>query len=45
MATVTLEALQNELVRDILNIDDMSVLKKIKSVLRREERKALFRPE
>lgn len=39
MATVTLEALQNELVRDILNIDDMSVLKKIKNVLRREERK------
>lgn len=38
--TVSLEAVQTELIRDILNVDDILVLEKIRKVLRREEKKA-----
>lgn len=39
MATLTLETLQNELIREVLNVNDINVLKKVKNLLRREERK------
>lgn len=40
MTALSLETLQNELIRDVLRIDDMNVLKKVRNLLRREERKA-----
>ena len=40
MATLTLESLQNELIRDVLRVDNIDVLKKLRSLLHREERKA-----
>lgn len=40
MSAVSLESLQNEVIRDVLNINDVNVLKKVKDLLRREERKA-----
>lgn len=40
MATLTLETLQNELIREVLNVNDINVLKKVKNLLRREERKS-----
>lgn len=40
MATLTLESLQNELIRDVLRVDDIDVLKKLRNLLHREERKA-----
>lgn len=39
MATLTLESLQNELIRDVLRVDNMDILKKGRNLLRREERK------
>ncbi len=39
MATLTLESLQNELIRDVLRVNNIDVLKKLRSLLRREERK------
>lgn len=39
MATLTLESLQNELIRDVLRVDNMDILKKVRNLLRREERK------
>ena len=39
MATLTLESLQNELIRDVLRVDNIDVLKKLRNLLRREERK------
>mgnify|MGYP001777299426 CR=1 FL=1 len=39
MATSTLESLQNELIRDVLRVDNMDILKKVRNLLRREERK------
>ena len=38
--TMSLEAVQTELIRDILNVDDIHILEKLKSMLRREEKKA-----
>lgn len=38
--TMTLEAIQTELIRDILNISDIHILEKLRNVLHREERKA-----
>ena len=35
-----LEAVQMELIRDILNVDDVLVLEKIRKMLRREDKKA-----
>lgn len=40
MATLTLESLQNELIRDVLRVDNVDLLKKLRNLLRREERKA-----
>lgn len=40
MATLTLETLQNELILEVLNVNDINVLKKVKNLLRREERKS-----
>ena len=40
MTALSLEMMQNELIRDVLRIDDMGVLKKVRNLLRREERKA-----
>ena len=37
---MSLEAVQTELIRDILNVDDVLVLEKIRKMLRREEKKA-----
>ena len=37
---MSLEAVQTELIRDILNINDVLVLEKIRKMLRREEKKA-----
>ena len=37
---MSLEAVQTELIREILNVSDVLVLEKIKRMLRREERKA-----
>ena len=37
---MSLEAVQTELIRDILNIIDVLVLEKIRKMLRREEKKA-----
>ena len=39
MSAVSLETLQNEVIRDVLNINDINVLKKVKNLLKREERK------
>ena len=39
MTTTTLESLQNEVIRDVLNVSDVHILKKLKNFLRREERK------
>lgn len=39
MSAVSLETLQNEVIRDVLNINDVNVLKKVKNLLRKEERK------
>ena len=39
MSAVLLETLQNEVIRDVLNINDINVLKKVKNLLKREERK------
>ncbi|MDM8207081.1 hypothetical protein QUW17_04200 [Bacteroides gallinaceum] len=36
MGTVALEALQNEVIREVLNVRDISVLKKVKKMLLRE---------
>ena len=38
--TMSLEAVQTELIRDILNVSDIHILEKLKSVLRREANKA-----
>lgn len=40
MSTTTLEAMQNEVIREILNIDNLHVLEKVKKMLRRSEQKA-----
>lgn len=45
MATLTLESLQNELIRDVLRVDNMDILKKVRNLLRREERKTTGYPE
>ena len=37
---MSLEAVQTELIRDILNINDVLVLEKVRELLRREEKKA-----
>lgn len=37
---MSLEAVQTELIRDILNVDDVLILEKIRKMLRREEKKA-----
>ena len=37
---MSLEAVQTELIRDILNINDVLVLEKVRKMLRREEKKA-----
>ena len=37
---MSLEAVQTELIRDILNINDVLLLEKIRKMLRREEKKA-----
>ena len=37
---MSLEAVQTELIREILNVSDVLVLEKIKRMLRREETKA-----
>ena len=37
---MSLEAVQTELIRDILNINDVLVLEKVRKLLRREEKKA-----
>ena len=39
MTTTTLESLQNEVIRDVLNVRDVHILKKLKNFLRCEERK------
>ena len=39
MTTTTLESLQNEVIRDVLNVSDVHILKKLKNFLRCEERK------
>ena len=38
--TMSLEAVQTELIRDILNVSDIHILEKLKFMLRREEKKA-----
>ena len=35
---MSLEAVQTELIRDILNIDDILILEKVRKMLRREEK-------
>lgn len=40
MSTMTLEAMQNELMREILNIDDLHLLEKIKKMIHRNDQKA-----
>ena len=37
---MSLEAVQTELIRDILNVSDVLLLEKIRKMLRREEEKA-----
>ena len=37
---MTLESMQNEVIREILNIDNLHVLEKVKKMLRREGQKA-----
>ena len=37
---MSLEAVQTELIRDILNVNDVLVLEKVRKLLRREEKKA-----
>ena len=37
---MSLEAVQTELIRDILNVSDVLILEKIRRMLRREEKKA-----
>lgn len=37
---MTLETMQNEVIRDILNIDNLHVLEKVKKMLHREGQKA-----
>ena len=37
---MSLEAVQTELIRDILNVNDVLLLEKIRKMLRREEKKA-----
>ena len=37
---MSLDALQTELIRDILNVNDVLLLEKIRKMLRREEKKA-----
>lgn len=39
MSAVSLETLQNEVIRDVLNINDINILKKVKNLLQKEERK------
>lgn len=39
MTTTTLESLQNEVIRDVLNVSDVHILKRLKNFLRCEERK------
>ena len=38
--TMSVEAVQTELIRDILNVSDIHILEKLKFMLRREEKKA-----
>ena len=38
--TMSLEAVQTELIRDILNVSDVLILEKVRKMLRREESKA-----
>lgn len=38
--TMSLEAVQTELIRDILNVSDIHILEKLRKVIRREEKKA-----
>lgn len=38
MSTMALEAEKNELIRQILDVDDIAILKKIKSILNSEEK-------
>lgn len=40
MNTTALESAQNELIREILNVNDLKILTKVKKLLRREEKKA-----
>ena len=40
MSAVSLETLQNEVIRDVLNVNDVNILKKVKKLLHKEERKA-----
>ena len=37
---MSLEAVQTELIRDILNVSDVFILEKVRKMLRREEKKA-----
>lgn len=37
---MSLEAVQTELIRDILNVDDVLILEKLRTMLRYEEKKA-----
>ena len=39
-SVMSLEAVQTELIRDILNVNDVLLLEKIRKMLRREEKKA-----
>lgn len=39
MSTMTLESMQNEVIREVLNIDNLHVLEKVKKMLRREGQK------
>lgn len=40
MSTITLESVQNELIREILNTDNIHVLEKLKEMLHREGKKS-----
>ena len=40
----TIEMLQNELIRDVLNINDINILKKIRNFLRKEEHETAEQP-
>ena len=40
MSAVSLETLQNEVIRDVLNVNDVNILKKVKKLVHKEERKA-----